>query len=223
MRAILVRCLQFVGAFLIIILIFNILLYLSCLFDSSLIRENVRESAKILMDQGVDKEVVPLLWIKNDNIADAVSINEAYSIDCRHPFESYMKARKNYDPELTKFEAYDYVGEGMSAVYVDEFKQDRFGYVYFNPLQELYDFINDRVHVAINYGRYWHGNIVLYRPLLLLFDVTQIRMLMLVVYVCLFAYFLYHVHKRFGLSIVCRWYAPAISQCFIACRILPSF
>ncbi len=201
MRTIAVNCLKYVGVFILLILIFNLLLYVSCLFDSRLLKENVRESADILLDQTMDKVILSLLWIKNDNAADAVCINEAYAIDCRHPFESYMKARKNYNPRITRFEARDYIGEGMSAIYVDEFEHNRFGYVDFEPLRELSDFVSDKLEIAIVYGRYWHGNIVLYRPLLLFCNVTQIRMLMLGVYICLYAYFIYLVNKRFGLSI----------------------
>ncbi len=201
MRTIAVNCLRYIGVFTLLILIFNLLLYLSCLFDSRLIKENVRESSEILIKQGYDKDIFSLMWVKNDTGADSVCINEAYAIDCRHPFESYMKARKDYNPQLTKFEARDYIGEGMSALYVEEFNQNRFGYVDFDNLSELRDFVSDKLEIAIVYGRYWHGNIALYRPLLLFCNITQIRMLMLGVYICLFVYFIYLVNKRFGLSI----------------------
>ncbi len=200
MRTIAINCLKYIGVFVLLVLIFNLLLYVSCLFDSQLLRENVFESTHILLEQGIDKDVLPLLWVKNDNVADAVCINEAYAIDCRHPFESYMKARKNYNPKLTKFEVREYIGEAMLAVYFTEFKQNRFG-PYFYPLRELSDFIHDKLEIAIIYGRYWHGNIVIYRPLLLFCNIAQIRMLMFGVYICLFAYFIYLVNKRFGLSI----------------------
>ncbi len=201
MRTIAFNFLKYTGVFILLILIFNLLLYVSCMFDSRWLKENVFDSSEILCHQGIENEICPLLWITNDNVADAVCINEAYAIDCRHPYESYMKARKNYNPELTKFETRDYIGEGMSSIYFPEFNKDYFGYVCFDPIRELDDFVRDHLHVAIIYGRYWHGNIVLYRPLLLFFNISQIRMVMLGLYICLFVYFIYLVHKRFGLSI----------------------
>ncbi len=201
MRSIVARCLKFVGVFLVLIFIFNILLYLSCLIDSKLLTKTMWETCLIFEEQGYHYELCHNLAIRNDNGCDAMIINELYAVDCNHPYISYMKARKNYDPELTAFEASDYIGEGMSSLYVDEIKGERYGYIGFDPIKEIRHYLENRLHISVNYGRYWHGNFLIYRPLMVFFNMSQIRLLLFIVFVCLYIYFIYLLFRRFGKSI----------------------
>lgn len=70
---------------------------------------------------------------------------------------------------------------------------------------------------SVAYARYWHGNLSIFRPLLLLFNVSQIRLLMFGVFIILFVYFIYLLAKKFNntiagifaLSLICNGYFSA--------------
>ena len=195
------RCLKFAGVFVLLILIFNILLYLTCMIDSKLLTKHIWESCKIFEKQGYDYELCHKLAIRNDQGCDAMIVNALYAVDCNHPYVSYMKARKNYTPGQIEFEASDYIGEGMSALFVKEFGREIYSYEGFNPIRELRHVLEKKLHISVNYGRYWHGNFLIYRPLMIFFNMSQIRLLLFIVFLCLYIYFLYLLRRRFGNSI----------------------
>lgn len=79
----------------------------------------------------------------------------------------------------------------------------RYEYADDNMVQSLNDYAND-VHskddlkYEIVYPRYWHGYLVVLKPLLVLFDVGEIRMMNLVVQGSLLILLLYMIRKRLG-------------------------
>lgn len=111
-----------------------------------------------------------------------------------------VKARKNYKMGLTKEELLDATGEGVTVNYDPIEDRETYNYTY-DPVGELGDFLSEKIHSSINYGRYWHGYLILFRPLLLIFNILQIRKLLFFTYLLLFIYFTYLVKKRFGKDI----------------------
>ena len=87
MKKIIITLIKYILTFITVMLGLNILLLLSSLIPSSMLEKNVKESAKILKDQG---EYWPVtLYDGIDNCTDALMVNEAYSVDYKNPI--YLK------------------------------------------------------------------------------------------------------------------------------------
>ena len=201
------RVLKYIGVFAILIALFNVSLYLACSFDSRLLEVSASESAEILREQGLKRNICYLLNITNDNNADTLIINEMFSVDSSEPYVSYMKARKNYRKGQTTAELPEPNGEGVSVLYlaecVDENDPSRTindycSAQYHDSIRELNDFLGYITHTSVSYGRYWHGYLTLYRPLSVWFNIAYIRYIMLAVLCVLFAYAMYLLNGRFG-------------------------
>ena len=197
MKAKIMYLFKYTKAFIVLILVFNIGLYLACSFNSKLIKKNVKESQAILYKEGMFYNISDLLNIRADNSADALMINECYSVDSSNPYESYMKVRKNYRKNKKLYQYEETVGE--LNTYVEEVDEE--SDEYYNTINELGDFLDGKIHSYINYGRYWHGYLIFLRPLLMLFNIIQIRHILLLVFVALYIYLLYLLHKEFGKNI----------------------
>ncbi len=176
--------------FIIMIGIFILTLYITSLIPSSSMKQNVAESAQVLLKEGNRKKVYiksKELIVLFDNYTDALMINTAYSIDNTTPLYSAFTAKKNYIPGITKTIEEDVVSELKSA--------SKYGN-YYNPVGELYDVANDDIDESFEYARYWHGYLVILRPLLVLFNITQIRIILIVIFVALLMFLLYEIGKK---------------------------
>ena len=181
-----------------LMIIFNVLLFLVCLFPSDLIENNVIESANTLYEQGAYYLVSDAGEVFNDSYTDSVIINECYSIDNETPYESYMKARKNYKKGQTIVEAEESTGEGVTANYFEEIGAEDVSSSHYDSIGELADFLNGNIKTSLNYGRYWHGYLVLYRPILLFTNITGIRTINKVAFWLLLFVLMYLLLKRFN-------------------------
>jgi hypothetical protein len=190
--------LKYLGTFFGIIVVFNILLLLVSLIPSEKLENNVTESTLTMLNEGDRYEYNSTFNVTMDTFADAVLVNEAYSIDSNHPYESYMKARKNYKEGQTETEHTEFVGEAVYVYYIEDSDTEFLGHNYYDPIGELFNFINGYIKTSINYGRYWHGFLVIYRPLLALFNIEGIRTFQLIVFVILLGILLYLINKKFG-------------------------
>ena len=191
-----IEIIKYISLFFGIILLFNLFLLIVCLIPSSSIEKKVKDSSKILLEEGLLFTLPYSSNVQNNNMTDSIIINEAYSIDNEKPVESYLTMRKNYNKDYTITELKDVSGEGISFISGDI---KGIGET-FDPVNELSDFLDGNVHTSLEYGKYWHGYMVLYRPLLALFDISQIRILQLVIFVILLITFLILVYKRLGLG-----------------------
>ena len=88
--------LKYVIAFAVTILVFNISLFFMALIPSEKVENKVFESANILNDEGPYYKVSNLFDVYDNTWTDSVIVNEIYSMDSTHPYEAYMKVRKNY-------------------------------------------------------------------------------------------------------------------------------
>lgn len=185
------KIVKYILAFLILFMTFNILLLVGSLFPSSLIGANVRESSKILRDEGNYYKILKYFETENDNYTDAIMINEAYSIDNTNPLYSYMAVRKNFEKGITQKSLLDTKGELISINNPNEY----------DPIGELSEFLSGNIDTSINYARYWHGYLPALRILLIFFNIKQIRILLLIVFIFLFIYFILLLKKKFGIMI----------------------
>lgn len=177
--------------FLVLILVYNLLLFLSSLIPSQYLETKARESSETFLKQRNTFYVLDFYYVINDNYTDSLMINESVSIDSANPVYSYMAARKNYKTGLTIEQIAAPTGELKSIT-------SRPDGVYDTTL-ELSEFLAGKVTTSIEYARYWHGYLVALRPLLVFFNVTQIRIILLIVLIALLIPFTLLIKKRFGL------------------------
>lgn len=115
----------------------------------SAINGNIAESAKIIEHDGIKKQFFNFKLFQLDNFTDSYMLNIAASADNSRPCESAMM---NYN-----YSSKDYFKMAIDTEKVAEGDID--------GLEKQ------------SYSRYWHGYLVLLRPLLLLFDYGQIRII----------------------------------------------
>ena len=118
-------------------------------------------------------------------------INEAYSIDNTNPIYSYLAVRKNYEKGITQKYWQDTQGELISINNLNDY----------DPVGELAEFLDGNIDTSITYARYWHGYLPILRTLLIFFNITEIRRLLLIIFIILFIYFIWLLKKKFGLTI----------------------
>lgn len=176
--------------YIIMVIAFFILLLLASVIPSKYMKQNVKESADIFVGEGDAKYVLVnftnMINLQIDNYTDALMVNTAYSIDSKNPIESFLLARKNYIPGITKIVHEDENGNLPSPA----------RYKKYTPVGELYDTVNDNIDESYEYARYWHGYLVVLRPLLFLFNINQIRILSQIIFAVLLLFMGYLIWKK---------------------------
>ena len=181
--------LKYIITYAILIIFFVISLTIVSIIPSSYIYENVKESAETLYSEG-NRKIVNIPYrncdMQFDNYTDALMINTAYSIDNSNPVESVFLARKNYIKEKTKIIEQDNVGELKSASKYEKH----------NEVGELVDLVNSDIDESFEYARYWHGYLILLRPMLVLFNINEIRTIIFIIIFILLLIFFYLLQKN---------------------------
>ena len=189
---------KYIIVVLILIVIYTILLEITSLIPSSMLKSNVIKSSELLEKVG-EKQIYDVKY-KNECIftfTDALMINTAYSIDNTKPFESFMLARKNYIPGQTKIVYPDSSGNlGANEKYKNKENGDLY------QTKELYALMHgENIEDSYEYARYWHGYLVFLRPLLVLFDYSNIRILIFVITLIVMGILLYLIYKKINIYI----------------------
>lgn len=174
----------------IVIILFVLTLITACSFSSEKIYNNVKKSSDILNNEG--NRLHKYIFYRNqemefDNFTDSLMINTAYSIDSRTPFYSAFVARKNYLPNISQTILKDSAGELKSS--------SKYGGCH-NEVGELNDLVNNDIYESFEYARYWHGYLIVLRPLLLLFNLSQIRFLLTAILFILACIVMYLIAKK---------------------------
>ena len=166
------KIIKYISIYLAIIIFFIVSLVAVSSFKKEFLTENVKKSAEVLLSEGNRKVIyIPYkdMDMQFDNYTDALMINTAYSIDSQKPLYSAFVARKNYIPNIT------------TEIYED-------------VPGELNDLVNNEKAESFEYARYWHGYLIFLRPLLILFNINQIRIMLtiiLIILACILAYLIY--------------------------------
>ena len=185
--------LKYIITFFCLIALFNVLLYLSCSFPSSLLEKHVKESAKIIGEEGDYPSRG--FFAAVENITDGLQVNQIYSVDSEDPINSYLLVRKNYKKGLTKVVLPDAQGPLLSYsedIYDEDGNpqhdtpiiKEIAGYETYSDykiISELNNFVDGKVTISQTYSRYYHGHLTLFRPLFLLFNITGVRTVMSIV------------------------------------------
>ncbi|MDO4283665.1 MAG: hypothetical protein Q4D02_08535 [Clostridia bacterium] len=163
-------------------------LYLSCLIPSNMLKNNIEESIEELENLGSKKTITIMnRKIMFDIYADAMMLNTAYSIDSNHPFYSMLFARSNYVDGITDHTYQDKAYE-LNKVPV------------FPDVEDLGRVVRGEKLYAIEYARYWHGYLMILRPLLVLFNYMEIKTVNYIIHFILIAILLYQIKKKIGLK-----------------------
>ena len=99
------KFLKFLFTLVALIIAYNIMMILISLFPTELIYENCLKSSQTLLEEG--NMLFHPLFEQTDDYTDGLIINEAYSIDSSTPIESYLRIRKNYNKDITKYQLPD--------------------------------------------------------------------------------------------------------------------
>lgn len=175
--------------FVLLICSFVALLTITSCIPSKSMFNNVEESSQLLLEEGNRKIIyIPYRRAKMefDNYTDALMINTAYSIDSKNPLFSAFVARKNFIPDVTTEVYQDQAGELKSSS----------KYKYHNEVGELNDLVNNEKAESFEYARYWHGYLIILRPLLVMFNLTQIRIILTCILIVLFIIFIIFLYRK---------------------------
>ena len=143
-----------------------ILLYFSTYISRDSIKSNVVKSANILHKQGPDfikKSLGTYVFLHNHT--DALMINITYGIDPNNKLESILINKRNYNPNVKAPIDKEALGnlKGSTKNY--------------DLTIDLLKTVNNKKIRASEYMKYWHGYIIILKPLLLFLDITGIRIL----------------------------------------------
>lgn len=172
-------------AFVVTTIVFLLMLIIFSAIPKEYIKSNLEKSANILMNQTesifIDSNGRNIF---NHNSTDAIMLNIIYSIDRDNLFESALRARRNYIPEVSKNIFEDIVGNLKFAT-----KKQLL-------TEEFYDLVNGKTQKVFDYARYWHGYIVILIPLLLFCDIIGIRIILQVILLIFLVLLMYYISKK---------------------------
>lgn len=192
------KILQYIVSFIILIFIYFLTLTLVSCIPSSIMKENVKQSAKYFLENGGEKQKINIKYknVTLFNFTNALMINTAYSIDCENPIESFLTAKKNYIPGMTKTIYTQTPKDLMSAS--KYYKSGRFnGNAY--QTKELYDTVYENdLDESFEYARYWHGYLLYLRPLLTFLNYEQITIMSTIIFYILLSSCAILVWKKIG-------------------------
>ena len=138
---------------------------------------------------------------------------------CKELFDKEGKYQVlNYDYLSTRLDNYTDAIMLMTAMYDDDEKSIleksagnyRFLYDGKNPMESVSAYLNDVANDSeTDYARYWHGYLVLLKPILLFFDYTDVRVLNMIVQSLLTLYLLSLLYKD---SLLKKYTLPLIAS-----------
>lgn len=201
--------LKYIFIFILMLVIAWVALYITALIPRDKIQVKSAESAEILyMEQDEFRMKINFRNVLMHNYTDAIMLNTTYSIDTNNIVESIIKCRRNYLPGVTQNNFEDQLGNlvgdsGERLLLVEE---------YWNTLNEV-------SKNSYEYARYWHGYMIILRPMLMFFNVTQIRiiltLILLISLVILAILLSKETNKEIGITLIIAFAAMNI-LCFLA-------
>ena len=170
--------------FILLMIIYSLLLIICYALPNTNIRKNIKESLTVLNTEGIHYKILfEKDFAELDNFTDSLILNTS--------MDGAREEGKNVVQRSM-----------MNARY---FESD-------DQLRNLNKFVSDNSKkVNVDYERYWMGSIVLYRPLMLIMNLQQIRYLLSTIIFILFLIAVYMVAEKIGKKTA---FAYAISMFF---------
>ena len=173
--------LKIVLTFIITLVILMTALVIVNLIPRKCIENNAKESLPIFLEEGNFPKLKYAYNFLLDNYTDALMINTALSVDSTKPIESTILMRRGYR-----------ANEGL------ELKEAGTNDI---PIKSLEENINETNTTYFQYQRYWHGYMIFLRPLLVLFNYTQIRIILIATFIMLSLILVYLTYKKINIYI----------------------
>lgn len=204
----LLNSLKYIFLFIILICVHMLLMLVTSLIPSKQLEKHVIESSEVLFEEGEKKNIN--LGYKQEyifNFTDALMINIAYSVDSTDPIQSMLLARKNYVPGQTLQVYIDsQYNLGASEQYINKKNGDLY------QTKELYGLMHgENITDSFEYARYWHGYLVILRPLLAITNYSGIRIILLIITTILVILLLYKIYKKLDISIAIIFFIGLLS------------
>ncbi len=161
--------------FLSLVTVFFLSLVLVCTIPSDSIKKNIGNSLPQLLIEGDYPRVLGNHKINQlDNYADSIILNILYNIDENKPVQSALKAEYYQSPVDA--------GDGLFRV---------------NSLRSV---VENNSSPNTQYPRYWHGYMVIIRPLLTFMPYTSIRKISQIIFFLLFSITISLLSKKISIS-----------------------
>lgn len=197
-KSVLFISLKYIFLLAILISSYILLMMLVSIIPTKCLTEHVKESSEVLIEEG-ERKLVDLGY-KNESLftfTDALMINTAYSADPADPLASAMLCRKNYIPGQT---LQVHIDSQYNLGASDEYINKRNGDLY--QTKELYALMHgENITDSFEYARYWHGYLVLLRPLLAITNYSGIRVIILILTSVIVCMLLYKLYKKLDIWI----------------------
>lgn len=185
--------LQLLAAFAATVAVLFVLLLGACALPAQPVLEHVYDSAQTIQQEGLYPEYFGFKLFQMDNYTDTIMLFEAAAMGEQDPLTAMMTATAY---NVDNFETM----AGDLAVYCERTIPLATG------AQEAVQL------VPFSYARYWHGYLIWLRPLLLVTDITGVRVVQYLVLAALFAAVAVLLRRRCGLR-AAVWFA--VSQLLV--------
>ncbi len=163
-----------------IVLIIFLVLILSLIIVNTIpkkyIKNNVEDSIEVLLVEGHSPPAKVAYRFLLDNYTDAIMLDTAYSMDSNNLLESTMFMRRGYR-----------AGANLTLNSIDT--PDI-------PIDNLEANISETNTSYFEYFRYWHGYMIFLRPLLVFFNYSEIRVILVVVITMLAIILVFLTYKK---------------------------
>ena len=185
--------LQLLAAFAATVAVLFVLLLGACALPAQPVLEHVYDSAQTIQQEGLYPEYFGFKLFQMDNYTDTIMLFEAAAMGEQNPLTAMMTATAY---NVDNFETM----AGDLAVYCER-------------TIPLVTGAQKAVQlVPFSYARYWHGYLIWLRPLLLVTDITGVRVVQYLVLAALFAAAAVLLRRRCGLR-AAVWFA--VSQLLV--------
>jgi len=164
---------SFFIAYILLMVLFSTLLILTSKLPSSIVREHIKASLPTLYSEGLYPRKFNFKLFQQDNYTDTIMLFEAASVDSDAAIHSALTN--------SIYKSSDFMSLTKD---LDNYLQGK--------TSDLTEF---------QYARYWHGYLVVLRPLFLLFDYSKIRIVNYVCFFGLLTLLLYRLTKMLGVNV----------------------
>ena len=160
-----------------LIVIYLLMMSAASAIPSKNIQNNIKNSTVTLLEADTHPifEVSTIKATRMANFTDAAMLNIIYTIDPKHYLQS---------PLLSEMSAVDTI--------MNQTRQIE------NPFGHLKEIAEDKAINRISYARYWHGYIVLFRPLFVFFNYLEIRLINMAIFSMLVFLLIISTIKKVG-------------------------
>ena len=185
--------LKYIYIFIILIIVYVLLGVITSKIPTKIIEENSKQSSEYLLGNHECADIIEknTLYKKEYifNYTNALMLNTAYSIDPEKPVQSFLLARKNYIPGTTEIFNTD-TQYGLVSASNWSYQNQTGEYYYVTHKTE------NTVKESFEYARYWHGYLVILRPILTIFSYQTIEKLSIIFFSLLLGWCTYLICKK---------------------------